>query len=208
MMTIRTLCLGALDTNCYVVWDHNHIAMVIDPADEAERILALIAEENLTVSAIVLTHAHFDHLLAAQDVCAVTGAPLYVGKQDELALEDPIRNLSDVFQMCPPECLQADKTLGEGDSLAIGELSFRILETPGHTPGCICLLSDKVLFSGDTLFRDSVGRVDFPGSDVTAMVASLRRLASLPAETKVYSGHGPATTIRRETECNPYLQRI
>lgn len=207
-MTLRNLCLGELDTNCYVVWDHTHTAVVIDPADDADRILTLIETEKLTVTAVVLTHAHFDHLLAAQDVCLATGAPLIVGKGDEAALADPVRNLSGVFQMSEPIYLTADKTLCEGDILKVGEASFSVLETPGHTPGCICLLGDGVLFSGDTLFRDSIGRVDFPGGDIPAMLSSLRRLMMLPAETAVYSGHGPATTIGREAECNPYLQQI
>ncbi len=207
-MTLRTLCLGELDTNCYIVWDDNRIAMIVDPADEAEKILSVIREESVTVAAVVLTHAHFDHMLAAKDVCAATNAPLYVGKGDEAALSDPIRNLSGVFQMCPPVYLTADKTLSEGDALTIGELSFTVLETPGHTPGCICLMGDGVLFAGDTLFRNSIGRVDFPGSNVPAMAASLQRLVTLPLDMTVYSGHGSATTIGREVECNPYLQCI
>ena len=207
-MTVHTLSLGALDTNCYIVWDDQRIGMVIDPADGAEKILAFIEEENLTIAAVVLTHAHFDHLLAAQDVCAATSAPLYVGKRDEEALADPVRNLSGVFQMCPPIRLRADKTLSEGDTVQVGELSFSVLETPGHTPGCVCLMGENVLFSGDTLFRDSIGRVDFPGGDIPAMLTSLRRLTMLPAETVVYSGHGPVTTMAREVKKNPYLLRI
>lgn len=207
-MTLRTLCLGELDTNCYILWDENRVAMVIDPADEAEKILSVVHTEQLTVSAVVLTHAHFDHLLAAEEVCAATGAPLYIGQYDEAVLSDPIRNLSGVFQMCPSVCLVADRTLAEGDVLTVGELSFTVMETPGHTPGCICLMGDGVLFSGDTLFRDSIGRVDFPGGDTPAMLASLRRLTTLPSDLVVYSGHGPATTIGREVKYNPYLQRI
>lgn len=207
-MTLRTLCLGELDTNCYIVWDDNRVAMVIDPADEAEKILSVIHSENLSVAAVVLTHVHFDHLLAAEQVCAVTGAPLCIGMGDEAALSDPIRNLSGVFQMCPPVSLKADRLLRDGDRLTIGELSFTVLETPGHTPGCICLMGEDVLFAGDTLFYDSIGRVDFPGSDVPSMISSLRRLMSLPAKLRVYSGHGSETTIGREVACNPYLQRI
>ena len=207
-MTIRTLCLGDLDTNCYIVWDEQGAAIVIDPADEAEAILSVIEKEGLSVWAVVLTHAHFDHLLAAEQVCAATGAPLCVGKHDEAALADPIRNLSSVFQMCAPIRMEADVILTEGDELKAGELSFRVLETPGHTPGCLCLMVENALFAGDTLFRDSIGRVDFPGSDVSAMVASLRRLMKLPVDVTVYSGHGAATTIGREVERNPYLQRI
>lgn len=207
-MTIRTWCLGELDTNCYVVWDDNRVAMVIDPADEADEILSVIEAEQLSVAAVVLTHVHFDHLLAAEAVCAATGAPLCVGRGDEDALSDPIRNLSGVFQMCPPMELKADKLLADGDVLPIGDMSLTVLETPGHTPGCICLMGEGVLFSGDTLFYDSIGRVDFPGSDVSAMLTSLRRLATLPADLIVYSGHGPATTIGREVTRNPYMLRI
>ena len=207
-MTLRTLCLGELDTNCYIIWDDNRVAMVVDPADEAEKILAVIEAEQLSVSAVVLTHVHFDHLLAAEEVCVATGAPLCVGRGDEDALTDSIRNLSGVFQMCAPVSLKADRMLCDGDTLAIGELSFTVLETPGHTPGCICLMGEGVLFAGDTLFYDSIGRVDFPGSDVPSMLASLRRLATLPVDLTVYSGHGPATTIGREVKQNPYMLRI
>ena len=207
-MTLRTLCLGELDTNCYVLWDENRNAMVIDPADEADKILMLIEDEGLSVVAVVLSHVHFDHLLAAEAVCAATGAPLWVGRGDEDALSDPVRNLSGVFQMCPPVHLKADRLLCDGDVLSVGDLLFTVLETPGHTPGCICLMGEGVLFAGDTLFYDSIGRVDFPGSDIPAMLASLRRLASLPADLQVYSGHGPSTTVGREVRRNPYMLRI
>ena len=161
-------------------------------------------------SAILFTDARVGDFLGAmlEKVATDTGAPLYVGVGDEGALGDPIRNLSGVFQMCPPLRIHADKTLKEGDQITVGELTLTVMETPGHTPGCICLRQDDVLFSGDTLFCDSIGRVDFPGGDVPAMVNSLQRLMKLPAETKVYSGHGSVTTIGREVECNPYLQRI
>ena len=207
-MTLRTLCLGELDTNCHIVWDESRAAMIVDPADEADKILSVVEAEGLNVVAVVLTHVHFDHMLAAEAVCAATSAPLCIGSGDEAALSDPIRNLSGVFEMCPPIRIKADRVLREGDAIAVGEMSFTVLETPGHTPGCICLLCDGVLFSGDTLFYDSIGRVDFPGGDIPAMLNSLRRLASMPTETKVYSGHGPATTIGREIAHNPYLQRI
>ena len=207
-MTLRTLCLGALDTNCYIVWDESRAAMIVDPADEADKILSVVAAEGLNVVAVVLTHVHFDHMLAAEAVCEAVGAPLYVGAGDETALADPIRNLSGVFEMCPPMRIKADKISREADTISVGELTFTVMETPGHTPGCICLLCDDVLFSGDTLFYDSIGRVDFLGGNVPDMLASLRRLASLPQNTQVYSGHGPMTTIGREVAQNPYLQRI
>lgn len=207
-MTLHTLCLGELDTNCHIVWDESRAALIVDPADEADKILSVVEAEGLNVVAVVLTHAHFDHMLAAEAVCAATSAPLCVGSGDEAALSDPVRNLSGVFEMCPPIRMQADRVLHEGDNIVVGEMSFTVLETPGHTPGCICLHCDDLLFAGDVLFYDSIGRVDFPGGDIPAMLASLRRLASMPKDTQVHCGHGPETTIGREVAYNPYLKRI
>lgn len=200
------LVLGELDTNCYVVWSENGDALIIDPADEAEKILSFIEKERLNVKTVVLTHVHFDHLLAAEDVCAATGAPLYVGAGDEDALTDPQRNLSVWFQPDRPITLSGAKLLNEGDTLTVGEDTLTVLETPGHTPGCICLRCGNTLFSGDTLFRSSIGRLDFPGGDMVAMQRSLERLLRLPLDTAVYSGHGPATTIGTEMKYNPYLR--
>ncbi len=205
-MNIRQVPLGDLDTNCYIVWDAAGNALVIDPADSAEYILSVLRQGDLTLQAVVLTHAHFDHMLAAGSLCQTSGAPLYVGAADEPALSDPRRNLSSLFTNGTPVTLTADRLLREGDVLTVGQLSFTVLETPGHTPGCICLLGKGVLFSGDTLFCGSIGRTDFPGGDVPAMMASLHRLTELPEDTVVYSGHGPATTVGREKQTNPYLR--
>ena len=205
MMNLRTLCLGELDTNCYIVWDDNRTAMVIDPADEAEKILSVIEAEKLSVSAVVLTHVHFDHLLAAEEVCAATGAPLCISKGDEDALSDPVRNLSGVFQMCPPVLLKADKLLCDGDVVSVGDLSFTVLETPGHTPGCVTLRCGDALFTGDTLFRDSCGRTDFGLSDQEQMMNSLRRLAALEGDYEVYPGHMFSSTLERERRYNYFM---
>ena len=204
-MNLRQLVLGELDTNCYIVWDEAGNALIIDPADQPEEILTVVREHHLTVTAVVLTHVHFDHMLATEAVCAATGAPLYVGAGDEPALSDPIRNLSGLFTPGHPITINPDRVLKEGETLAVGTLHFAIMETPGHTPGCICLLAGDTLFSGDTLFYDSIGRIDFPGGDQAAMLRSLRRLSALDPTIRVYSGHGPATTIGRETAYNPYL---
>ena len=200
------LVLGELETNCYVVWAENGDAMIIDPADEAEKILSVVEKEHLSVKAVVLTHVHFDHLLAAEAVCAATGAPLYVGAGDEDALTDPERNLSGWFQPGHPVTLSGATLLRERDAITLGDEQLTVLETPGHTPGCICLRCDNTLYSGDTLFRNSIGRLDFPGGDIAAMQRSLERLLRLPLEMTVYSGHGPATTIGTELKYNPYLK--
>lgn len=204
-MNLKQLVLGELDTNCYVVWDDEGNALIIDPADQPTEILAVVRQHQLTVTAVVLTHVHFDHMLATQAVCDATGAPLYVGAGDEPALTDPIRNLSGLFTPGHPITVLPDRVLKEGDTLTVGNLCFKIMETPGHTPGCICLLEEDTLFSGDTLFYDSIGRIDFPGGDPAVMMRSLHRLAGLNPEIRVYSGHGPSTTIGREVAHNPYM---
>jgi len=205
-MPIRQLVLGDLETNCYMVWDDAKQALIIDPADDADTILDAVRQEGLTVVAVVLTHAHFDHMLAASSLCVATGTPLYVGKGDADAMTDPARNLSGWFTDSALVIVTEFRSLKEGDTLRIGETVFAVMETPGHTPGCICLYSEGYLFAGDTLFRDSIGRLDFPGGDPNAMVCSLRRLMQLPEDTMVYSGHGPTTTIGREMRHNPYLR--
>ena len=208
-MTVLMLNLGELDTNCYILWDAPDRALVIDPADSPERILAVLEQKGLTLQAVVLTHAHFDHMLAAEAVCAATGAPLWVGRGDEPALSDPNRNLSVWLSGAGGVkgiSLTADRLLQEGDVLSLGAETFTVWETPGHTPGCICLVGEGTVISGDTLFCGSIGRTDFPGGDMTIMRASLSRLMTLPEDVAVYSGHGPATTIGREKATNPFLR--
>ena len=205
-MKLRCLELGALSTNCYLVWDEAGQALIIDPACYPDRILTAVKEADLQVVAVVLTHAHFDHMEAAQAVCEATGAPLCVSEGDAPAAADPNRNLSGQLMAKRMVALQADRLLREGDTLSAGSLTFTVWETPGHTPGCICLVGEDVVFSGDTLFCGSIGRTDFPGGDDMAMLRSLRRLATLPESMAVYAGHGPATTLGREIRTNPYMR--
>ncbi len=205
-MNIITLPLGALDTNAYVVYDpDSRQARVIDPADDATRLLAVLKEHVLRLQAVVLTHAHFDHMLAAEVVCQATGAPLWIGAGDADTIADPRRNLSGYFPGITPLSLTPDRLLQEGDRLSLGSQALAVMETPGHTPGCVCLYGDGVLLAGDTLFAGSIGRLDFPGGDAEAMRRSLARLMTLPADTRVLSGHGPATTIGHEIATNPYI---
>lgn len=205
-MNVHRLVLGELETNCYILSAENGQGIIIDPADDADEICSWIAREDICPTAVVLTHAHFDHMLAAGEVCNRLSVPLYVGEGDWEALSDPNRNLSEWFSPSAPLQLMADRTLAEGDVISIGETSLTVMETPGHTPGCICLLGDAVLFSGDTLFCGSIGRLDFPGGNVQQMTDSLSRLVTLPADTVVYSGHGEMTTIGRELATNPFLR--
>lgn len=202
-MEHRVLCVGELQTDCYLIWSDPARAIVLDPGDEAERILRQIRDNGLTVQAVVLTHAHADHMLAAEAVCAATGAPLWLAAAENAALDDPRRNLTQF--LFPGRALWQNgaptpgRLLDEGDTIDLGGETLTVWITPGHTPGCLCLIGGGLLFSGDTLFRGGMGRIDFPGGDGRAMRRSLDRLLhDLPAETLVFPGHGPATTIERE----------
>lgn len=207
-MRVDRLVLGELDTNCWVVADgQGGPALVIDPAGGEGLLLAALG--NRQVAAVVLTHGHFDHLGAADALRVSTGAPLAVHAADAAWITDPATTGGALFGF-DHSTARADRTLEDGDTVAAGGLILRVLHTPGHTPGSVCLLAEGEghLFSGDTVFAGSVGRTDFPGGDSCALSRSIaERLAGLPADTVVHPGHGPDTTIGREVRVNPYFPR-
>lgn len=186
-MKIRTLTLGDFETNCYLVSDENGVTAVVDPGYEPEVILARAAQEHLQIAAILLTHGHFDHVGAVKAIADATGCPVWMNEK-ERALPPFLTNgklyITDLFK--------------EGDAVQVGRMTFAVLETPGHTPGSVCLQCENVLFSGDTLFAGSYGRTDLPGGSAADIRASLRRLAALPENLTVLPGHGEATTLDRE----------
>jgi glyoxylase-like metal-dependent hydrolase (beta-lactamase superfamily II) len=178
--------------------------LVVDPADEPTVILREI--DGAEVAGIVLTHAHFDHLVAARDVRLATGAPLSIHEADAVDMTSDEGTGARVFGFsgsAPP----ADRTFAEGDMIVAGEAVLTVIHTPGHSPGSVCLSAPGVLLSGDTLFAGSIGRTDFRGGDMAAMRRSIARLAELPDDTRVYPGHGPETTIGRERRVNPFFPR-
>ena len=205
-MELQRLSVGMLETNCYILYTGpGGVGYIIDPGDETGRILRAVEALKLRMLGVILTHVHYDHILAAAGVCRQTEAPLLVGAGDEDALTDRQRSLIDLFDTSRRLALKADRLLHEGDTLPLGEETLTVLETPGHTPGSICLDSGELLISGDTLFARSIGRTDFPGGDFSTMHRSLQRLAALEGDRRVYPGHGEDTTLAVERRLNPYM---
>lgn len=204
-MILRKLVIGELMTNCYIVGSEDtKEGMVIDPADDAATILKAVKALELKIKYIVLTHGHPDHFAALAELKKATGAEVLVHREDAEILElPPMVFFGATFPQPPP----ADRLLKDGDTITLGELVFKVIHTPGHTPGSICLLTDGVLFSGDTLFNYGIGRYDLPGGSLEKLMDSLhRKVLTLPDGTKVYPGHGPETTIGDEKRSNPFLE--
>ena len=204
-MNVTYFSVGDLGTNCYIVYDDSGHAAIIDPGGDAQRILNTVKGKNLTVDFILLTHAHFDHIMAAEELRDVTGAQLCVGEGDAPMLVDADLNLSAMVYPERAVELTPSRLLFEGDVLRFGDTTLAVMETPGHTRGGVCYLGEDVLFSGDTLFAGSIGRTDLPGGDMSVLRRSLARLASLDGDLTVYPGHGEETTLAFEKEANPYL---
>lgn len=198
-MLIKTLVVGQIETNCYVVTDEASLTCaVIDPGDESNVILDYIESNKLTVVAILLTHGHFDHHLAVYPVREATGAPIYISKADALT-----EGARDTLKLTADENV---RFYGEGDIITVGPLSYTVIETPGHSPGCVTLKCENVLFTGDTLFRDSIGRTDLGGGDMQQLLRSLYRLSQLEGDFEVYPGHMDASTLDRERSFNSYMK--
>ena len=196
MLHIETMPLGAYQTNCYIVWgEGSDDCIVIDPGYSPEQVMLEAEDLGKTISAILLTHGHFDHVGGVRGIAERLGCPVYLHEAE----------LSQPEQMTAGP-LHYTCTYGEGDTLHLAGLTIRVLHTPGHTPGSVCLLAGSTLFAGDTLFQSSIGRTDFPGGSFAQMQKSLGRLKALPGDFRVLPGHGPETTLDEERKYNPYLQ--
>ena len=198
-MLIKTLPVGHLETNCYVVTDEDTLeCAVIDPGAESNTILGYLEDNKLKCVAVMLTHAHFDHVSAVNAMLEATGAELYMCEKD---LELAKTGASGRFT--PPENTHFYK---DGDEVKVAGLTFKVMETPGHTPGGVTLICGDALFTGDTLFRGSCGRTDLPGGDMRAELRSLKRIASLEGDYEVYPGHAESSMLSIEREHNPYVR--
>lgn len=201
---IERLVVGQLGTNCYVIKSGEELA-VVDPGGDAEMILAKVEELGGTVKYVIDTHGHIDHIAANREVIEATGAELLIHELDAKLLAHPDRNLSSLMGMSLTSPAP-DRLLREGDKVRVGEDELAVLHTPGHTPGGICLVAAGYAFTGDTLFVESIGRVDFPGGSEEQIMASLVRLQTvLSKDTEIYPGHGEPGTFGRALLVNPFL---
>ena len=210
-MIHEILPVGALQCNCSVFGDEQtREAIVVDPGDGADvaRLQDILAKHQLKVKAIIITHAHIDHIGGAAKLKAATGAPVYMNQNDQ-ELYDHLDMQANWLGIKPPDRTDIDTPLRDGDRLQLGETDFQILHTPGHTQGSVSVWipAENKLVAGDTLFRDSIGRTDLPGGNTQQILASIHtKLMKLPEDATVIAGHGPSTTIGREKERNPFLR--
>lgn len=200
------LVVGQLQVNCYILADEKtKEAVVIDPGDDAEAILGIIKDKGLAVKYIVNTHAHFDHVGANGRLKEATGAAILIHKADSPLLHTTVKQAG-MFGMTTAASPAADRQVEDGDVISAGEVSLKVLYTPGHSSGGISLLEQGMVFTGDALFAGSIGRTDLPGGDLMTLISSIKaKLMTLPDETRVFPGHGPASTIGEERKENPFL---
>jgi glyoxylase-like metal-dependent hydrolase (beta-lactamase superfamily II) len=207
-MIHEILPVGPLQCNCSIIGDEaTRQAMVIDPGDDIDDVLAILGKHNLEVKQIVITHAHIDHVGGAMKLRAATGAPILLN-QNDLALLKMLDAQAAWVGMAAPGQVEIDQSVGNADTVQAGSLRANVLETPGHTEGSICLYfpAENKLIAGDTLFAGSIGRTDLPGGSFEKIIRSLHQtVLALPDDTVVVPGHGPLTTIGEERESNPFL---
>ena len=210
-MNIKGLAVGPLQANCYLLWDKpGGSVAIIDPGGDPEAIISVIEEEKLIPVVLINTHGHIDHIAANRAIKERYDIPLLIHSEDAACLTNPDLNLSalGLGSIDSPPC---DRELQDGAEIAVGEIMLKVISTPGHSPGGICLLMARpdqpdIIITGDTLFAGGVGRTDFPGGSWSQLMASIQnRLLSFPDETIIFPGHGPHSTIGEERNSNPFL---
>jgi glyoxylase-like metal-dependent hydrolase (beta-lactamase superfamily II) len=206
-MFLKKIMTGSMLANCYIIADEEtKEAAIIDPSAEGEEILKVIKDNNLKVKYIINTHGHMDHIGANAKIKEITGAKILIHEDDRNLLTSPIKNLA-IFWGRMTKSPPADKLLKDGEIISLGNLKIKVIHTPGHTRGSICLLVENRLFSGDTLLKNTMGRTDLPGASSRMLVQSIKeRLLPLGDEIKIYPGHEEETTIGQERRNNPFIR--
>ncbi len=206
-MKVERFVTGIISTNCYLVINEETLqTVVVDPAASSPNLMNHIDAENLKIEAILLTHGHFDHIMGIDGFLKKYNVPVYLHEADKEIINDPKLNQSSTYTA--GYTFSEAEYIQDGQVLTLAGYEFEVFHTPGHTPGCCCFYvrQEGVLFSGDTLFANSVGRTDFPGSSTSDLIRSIReKLLPLPDETRVYPGHMGETAIGHERKNNPYI---
>ena len=208
-MTVKTFILGMCMTNCYIVSDDVGNCVVIDPADNASDIYRYITSNALELKAILLTHGHFDHIYALTDLVSINknpDLPVYIHINDAHFLTDVNFNLSDSLFETYYTYNEKVITVTDGESIDVSGMTFKVMHTPGHTPGSVCYITEDKIFSGDTLFASTIGRTDFPGGDYPTILKSLKKFKALSGDYSIFPGHNAQTTLNREKMYNEYMQ--
>ena len=209
MLEVRCLSVGRLQTNAYLVFDEEfRRGIVIDPGDEAERIMDLISRCDVEVDAIYLTHGHFDHVLALRDLRRELRCKVYLHKADEGILASAPRDAKYFLGIEVPPPPKPDGWIADGQLIWIGSHLGKVLHTPGHTRGSVCYVFEEMIFTGDTLFAGSVGRTDLPGGSLKDLVSSLSKILNFPDEFMIYPGHGPSSTVGVERKLNAFVRNL
>jgi len=205
-MIIKTLPVGPIMANCFIVGCQETLeAAVIDPGDEADKILQLVTDLDLNVKTIINTHGHFDHVSANKGIHTATNAPILIHALDAPMLEQISASAAN-WGLSAEDSPPPDRTINDGDTISFGQITLKVMHTPGHTPGGVSLFTDGHVFVGDTLFAGSIGRTDFPGGDFATLKSSIQdKLFTLGDDVRVYTGHGPETTIGHEKQHNPFV---
>ena len=207
-MRVRKLVVGELETNCYIVTDDEGDAVIIDPGGDAQRIERVIEDEELTPTCILCTHGHPDHIFAAGLLQETFSVDLRIHELDAVLVARGVGEMEFLFDMQAFRNPVLGDSISDGETVRVGEIGLKVIQTPGHTPGSVCFLCGQDLFAGDTLFAGGVGRTDLVGGSETALVKSIQaRLLVMDDEVRVHPGHGPETTIGDEKRSNPWLRQ-
>lgn len=208
-MNIETLAVGLFGANCHIAWGKDSKALIIDPGGDPDVIMSAVKARHLTISAYLLTHGHMDHIDALADMYEQAPAPIGMHSDDLLWAFSEANILPPYYTSPPRRPPKIERSLTDGQKITDGGLTYEVLHTPGHSPGCACFYfaAEDVLFTGDTLFAGSVGRTDLPGGNSRTLARSLARLATLPDSTLLYPGHGPDSTMAQEKRTNMFMAR-